>query len=214
MHLLVENVLLVAALLAPAPIVVGEKPIELATIPIAERDYNYQGLRSRLLRSEDDTNALIDDLFGNNRRLSRHHWNEQAGDAHDQIRRATNQRIAKVRKALDSARIDFGTETVAIVFVTSGSGSIRFTVGEPTLEEEVLTLVIDEDVPAAVTMDMAYRAFAIRVPRSVAKQVRIPAERGKYRTYDLATGEEIVEKAGGSDVAPLSMASPQRQLGE
>lgn len=210
MHLLVKKVLFVAALLAPVNVVAAEKPIELVTIPIEERDYNYQGLGSRLLRSEDDTNALIDDLFGNNRRLSRHHWNEQAGNANDQIRRATNQRIAKVRKALDDARIDYGTEAVAVVFVTSGSGSDRFTVGAPRLEHDVLTLVIDKDSPGILTMDMAYRAFAMRVPRTIAKQVRVPAEHGKYRTYDLATGEEIVGEAGKSDVAPKAAASPQR----
>lgn len=202
MRFIEKCALAVAVLVASINSAAAEEPIELETIPIPERDNLYQGLKSRLLRSEDDTNALIDDLFANNRWISRHQWDERSQDAYDKIRRASNQRIAKVRKALDAARVDYGTEAVAIVFVTAGSGSIHFTVGKPQLENEVLTLVIDKDSPGILTMDMAYRAFAIRVPRDLAKQVRVPAERGKYRTYGLATGEEIVEKAGGSDAAP------------
>ena len=126
------------------------------------------------------------------------------------MRRASNQRIATIRETLDTARVDYGTETVAIVFVTAGSGSIRFTVGEPVLEEEVLTLVIEKDSPRLQTADMAYRLFAIRVSRDIAKRVRVPADRVKYRTYDLETGEEIVDNAGKPDVTPKTMASPQR----
>lgn len=199
-----------AVLMALLNCAAAEKPIKLETIPIPERDNLYQGLKSRLLRSEDDTNALIDDLFANNRRFSRHQWGDRSQDAYDQIRRASNQRIAKVRKALDDARIDYGSETVAVVFVTSGSGSIRFTVGAAHLEHDVLTLVIDKDSPGILTMDMAYRAFALCVPRDIAKRVRVPADRGIFRTYDLATGEEIVEDAGKSEVAPKAAASPQR----
>lgn len=214
MRLIEKCAVAVAVLMASLNCAAAAEPIELATIPIEERDHIYQGLKSRLLRSEDDTNALIDDLFANNRRFSRHQWGDRSQDAYDQIRRASNQRIAKVRKALDDARIDYGTETVAVVFVTSGSGSIRFTVGDPHLEEGVLTLVIDRDAPGAVTMDMAYRVFAIRIPRDIAKQVRVPADRGKYRTYDLATGEEIVADGDKAKVAPASPASPRRESGE
>jgi hypothetical protein len=216
MRFIEKCALAVAVLMASLNSAAAEEPIELARIPIEERDHIYSGVKSRLLRSEDDTNALIDDLFASNRRLSRFQWDEEGeewDEFYDKMRRASNRRIATLRKALNSARIDYGKETVAVIFVAS-SGSIRFTVGEPLLDSEVITLVIDRDSPGIETADMVFRAFAIRVPRDIAKRVRVLAGRGKYRTYDLATGEEIVADGDKAKVAPASPASPRRESGE
>jgi hypothetical protein len=201
--------LAVAVLMSSLNCVGAEEPIELETIPILKVDNVYQGSKSRLVWSESDVDDLIDELFANCRRLAGPFWGEQSSEVDERRQIAFNKRVGSVRKAISEADIDFDKEAVAVVFLAS-SGSVRFRVGEPRLVGDVLTLAIERNSPTLQTADMVFRAFAIRVPRDIAQRVRVPVDRNTYRTYDLATGEEIVEDAGKSEVAPKAAASPQR----
>lgn len=206
----IENCAVAAAVLvASLNCAVAEEPIKLETIPILQVDNIYQGSKSRLVRSKSDVDDLIDELFANCRRLAGPIWGKQSGEADERRQIAFNKKVASVRKAISEADIDFDKEAVAVVFLAS-SGSVRFRVGEPRLVGDVLTLVIDQNSPTLQTTDMVFRAFAIRVPRDIAQRVRVPIDRNTYRSYALATGEEIVEDAGQPDETPKPAASSQR----
>jgi hypothetical protein len=128
-------------------------------VPIPERDSGYHYLDSHVVGSDRGFDALL--------RLveSQEHWG----------------RKAEFLNALRREKPDFRKAVLVLITDTLGSGSIKVALDGPYADGQDVVYRINYDVPRLLTADMAYRCFAVIVPKGVGDRVLVTrhGRRGK-----------------------------------
>lgn len=112
-------------------------------IYIDEREYGYSNFPTTIIDTADSLSNFLDNL------LPQSSWNYKQ----------------TFLDFLNQVQIDFDTEYLLLYRHTETSGSHIVIVREPYIENEIILIEIDRDIPSIGTCDMAYYCFAYRVKK-------------------------------------------------
>lgn len=135
-------------------------------VPIPERESGYQFLRSQVVGSEGEFDALLKLVE------SQEYWSRK-GEFLDALRRE---------------KPNFERASLVLITDTLGSGSIKVALDGPYADGQDVVYRIKYDVPRWLTADMAYWCFAVIIPKGVGDRVLVTrtGRRGKNsRTLSL-----------------------------
>ncbi|MEN0109535.1 MAG: hypothetical protein AAF805_02315 [Planctomycetota bacterium] len=163
-------------------------PEDWASIAITQQSWVYRGGQAELLRSQRELDRFVNRL----RSTDAARWS-----SNDSLRAARSREVDRLRDELFAAEVDFRTEHLVVFFQTRGSGSIDVRLGTPLRRGDTIIFDVEEDRTELLTADMAYHAFALRVPVGRVLWVEVPrnSHRGDYVRL-RASGRLIVTPPG------------------
>lgn len=128
-------------------------------VPIPERESGYQFLRSQVVGSDGEFDALLKLVE------SQEYWSRK-GEFLDALRRE---------------KPNFERASLVLIRDTLGSGSIKVALDGPYADGQDVVYRIKYDAPRWLTADMAYRCFAVVIPKGIGDRVLVKraGRRGK-----------------------------------
>lgn len=120
---------------------IDENVVRVIAIPAQE--HGYSNFETMVIRSQAELDQFLKKVS------TQSGWNEQA----------------KFTQAIPQAKLDFDKEVLVLIRRDEGSGSVRVTFHQPSVEGKKIICKIDRKVPEIGTADMAFYCYALAVTK-------------------------------------------------
>lgn len=132
-------------------------------IAIPAQEHGYSNFETMVIRSQAEFDQFLKQVS------AQPAWNEQA----------------KFTQALSQAKLDFNKELLVLIRRDEGSGSVRLTFHNPSVDGKKVICKVDRQAPEIGTADMAYYCFALAVTKDGATAVELQVQGAQVVTIPL-----------------------------